>query len=527
MTGKIFISYRRDDSEGYAGRIYDRLGSHFGYENIFMDVDMIEPGTDFVDAINNAIETSDAVMILIGKRWLNAVDAQGNRRLDKPQDFVRLEVASALRRDIRVIPVLVGESVMPSPGNLPEDISGLTRRNAIEITHARFNTDMNKLIRALESAIKYSEGLRKQAKKQEKPPKVKKAAASKIVTAEKKKTPSKQKLDQEKKEKQLPRPEGDKVGISWLLTKSVIYLAVFWAVAWIGDVLAIELSDGNANVLRYQEMWTLNGWVMRTVIGWVLVTSVVLAFPRRDYWDFTVRIGLAGVLGGILYAGVTWLFTDGPFGMQLEWVSPFPIEFGILILILVGYYFGPLAGFFCGVIGSMLIEAFRLTGVFPHWMIGFGIIGLLPGLWQEISKNSKWRHGMVWGAVILMALGGIPGIFYFADWAHVDFRGESRVCAPSCGWTIYFAVVLLLVVNYWGKINEKFRTPAVLAASGVALGMNYAILTEGFWQDGFYVFANLGALYSGGFSPSLGSSAIIGIVGAILWLWGETKLNPS
>lgn len=153
MSGKIFISYRREDSRGAAGRIYDRLAQNFGHRKIFMDVDAIEPGDDFVQAIENAVSSTDIFLVVIGPDWLNTTDNSGNRRLDNPEDFVRLEVASALRRDVRVIPVLVDKATMPRSIDLPEDLKPLTRRNAIEISHTRFSMDMDRLLRSITLAF--------------------------------------------------------------------------------------------------------------------------------------------------------------------------------------------------------------------------------------------------------------------------------------------------------------------------------------------------------------------------------------
>ena len=104
MSGQIFISYRRDTSAMSAGRLYDRLSSHFASNQIFMDVDTIEPGVDFVRTIEEAVAACDVLIAVIGGRWLISPDEKGRRRLDNPEDFVRVEIATALKRGIRVIP---------------------------------------------------------------------------------------------------------------------------------------------------------------------------------------------------------------------------------------------------------------------------------------------------------------------------------------------------------------------------------------------------------------------------------------
>lgn len=151
---KIFISYRRDDSAAYAGRLYDRLVSHFGRGHVFMDIDQIEPGEVFDQVIKDKLAAVQVAVVLIGERWLDIADASGQRRLDNPDDWVRLEIAALLERNIRVIPVLVGAATMPKPTQLPECMIPLTRRHALEITsHPRFHTDADKLIKALEKIV--------------------------------------------------------------------------------------------------------------------------------------------------------------------------------------------------------------------------------------------------------------------------------------------------------------------------------------------------------------------------------------
>ena len=160
QIGRIFISYRRADSAGYAGRIYDRLTAHFGEDAVFMDVDTIEAGVDFVEVLQNAVQSCDVLVALIGRRWLDGKDANGKRRLDNPEDFVRIEIAAALERDIRVIPVLVDGVSMPYSTQLPENIKSLARRNALQVDHHSFNADARRLISQLELALKAAEDSR-------------------------------------------------------------------------------------------------------------------------------------------------------------------------------------------------------------------------------------------------------------------------------------------------------------------------------------------------------------------------------
>jgi uracil-DNA glycosylase family 4 len=150
---RIFISYRRADSEGYVGRLYDHLLRHFRPDDLFMDVATIAPGDDFVHAIETAVGSCEVCLVVIGTTWLTVTDASGGRRIDQWNDFVRLEVASALEGGKRIIPVLVGGARMPSPAELPEALAGLARRNAHELTHARFAEDVERLAGAIRSSV--------------------------------------------------------------------------------------------------------------------------------------------------------------------------------------------------------------------------------------------------------------------------------------------------------------------------------------------------------------------------------------
>lgn len=145
----IFISYRRDDTAGYAGRLYDRLRGSFAKERLFMDIDNIPPGHDFVEVLDNAIASCNVVLVLIGKQWLTITGTDGARRLDDPHDFVRLEIAAALRRNIRVIPVLVRGATMPPESALPPDLRAMARRQAFAITDDDFHHDVDRLIAAI------------------------------------------------------------------------------------------------------------------------------------------------------------------------------------------------------------------------------------------------------------------------------------------------------------------------------------------------------------------------------------------
>ena len=118
--GGIFVSYRRQESAHLAGRLYDRLTDRFGEGQVFIDVNAIEPGVDFAEEISRAVAACQVLLAVIGPDWLMAVDERGRRRLDNPDDLVRLEIEAALARHVRVIPILVEGAVMPGQEDLPE-----------------------------------------------------------------------------------------------------------------------------------------------------------------------------------------------------------------------------------------------------------------------------------------------------------------------------------------------------------------------------------------------------------------------
>jgi formylglycine-generating enzyme required for sulfatase activity len=151
--GKIFISYRREDSPADSGRIYDRLWPKYGRENVFKDVDNIPLGADFRRILSDAVAQCDVMLVIIGRQWVSITDAQGQRRLDNPSDFVRIEVEAALARNIPVIPVLVQNAMMPQERELPISLAPLAYRNGMPVrsNDPFFHGDMDLLIHKLDA----------------------------------------------------------------------------------------------------------------------------------------------------------------------------------------------------------------------------------------------------------------------------------------------------------------------------------------------------------------------------------------
>jgi hypothetical protein len=145
----IFLSYRRADGAGTAGRLADRLSQHFGAQAVFRDIESIEAGENFEDAIGNAVRAAAVVLIVIGPRWLE-LNAHGKRRIDDPDDYVRREVELAMAVGAPVIPVLVEGARPPSAERLPPSIRTLAKLNAVELTHERWDRDVGDLLRLIE-----------------------------------------------------------------------------------------------------------------------------------------------------------------------------------------------------------------------------------------------------------------------------------------------------------------------------------------------------------------------------------------
>jgi outer membrane protein assembly factor BamB len=151
--GRIFLSYRREETQHLAGRLADRLVEHFGESQVFMDIDSIPPGVDFAEAIQRAVSGCDVLLALIGREWTTLVDEQGRRRIDDPDDFVVLEIRAALDRKIPVIPVLADGAAIPQRRELPKELEQLSRRNAARLDAVSFRPDVGWLLEQLERML--------------------------------------------------------------------------------------------------------------------------------------------------------------------------------------------------------------------------------------------------------------------------------------------------------------------------------------------------------------------------------------
>ena len=161
MAGNVFISYRRDDSAGHAGRVHDRLEREFGRDLLFMDVDSVPLGVNFVNVLSGEVAKCDVLLAVIGPNWLSARDEDGNRRLDNPHDFVRIEIGAALQRNIPVIPILLDGAKVPKAKQLPKELEELSLRNGLDVRHVSFHNDIDKLVRSLKGQLAEADARRR------------------------------------------------------------------------------------------------------------------------------------------------------------------------------------------------------------------------------------------------------------------------------------------------------------------------------------------------------------------------------
>jgi len=180
--GRIFLSYRRDEADYPAGWLYEHLVERFGRDQVFKDVDSIELGDDFAEVIGNAVGTCDVLLALIGRQWLTITDEAGNRRLDDPNDFVRLEIEAALKRKVRVIPILVGNARMPRAEQMPTSLARLVRRQALELSPNRFQSDTGRLLRAVDKTLAQAQAQREAKAAREAEAKAKQEADAKATS---------------------------------------------------------------------------------------------------------------------------------------------------------------------------------------------------------------------------------------------------------------------------------------------------------------------------------------------------------
>ncbi len=244
--GRIFINYRRDDVVGVAGRLGDSLNRYFGDGRVFRDVEGIATGADFESVLNQTAQGADAMIVLIGPRWLGITDAQGQRRLMDPQDWVAREIAAALERGIPIYPVLIEQAQMPRAEELPEPLRRLVRYNAISISDQRWADDVIRLAKVVAIDIPGS-------------------AAQRMLTL-----------------------------VQWVITLAV-WLSVGITTGWV----SWQVTHGAATPLA---LW-LSGVNYIVVVGSAMLLLLVVRLfdPARRHWAYLAAgVGLAGSLVGFI-----------------------------------------------------------------------------------------------------------------------------------------------------------------------------------------------------------------------------------
>jgi hypothetical protein len=281
MAQRIFISYRRDDSRGYAGRLQGDLSRRYTEEHVFRDVE-IPPGADFGEYITSLVDKCNVVLAIIGPRWLDARDREGERRIDDPQDWVRLEIERALARDgVEVIPVLVDGARLPPREELPPSLLGLRRRNAFELSDSRWDYDLDQLGKHLDGLLRGTSAIH-----------VRPTAPAPTPTAVMTPAPT-----------AAPAPEpADHTTGAVLAAAAVALLTAFPA-----DLIAHNMVDRAA--LDRDDLVTVRDFVLEKAIFFGIVgalAALAVGFLSRRSREPIVStlLGLgAGIVAGAVYAG--------------------------------------------------------------------------------------------------------------------------------------------------------------------------------------------------------------------------------
>lgn len=155
MPAGIFISYRRREALKEARAVFEKLSREFGAGRVFIDLESLDYGVDFVESLDRQLQHCEVMLVLIGPGWLDSPYGHGGRRLDDPNDFVRIELRTALQRNIRVVPVLFDGAPMPRTVDLPADLEPLARRNKIDLDFHRFDADIGRLIGSLRKLLTF------------------------------------------------------------------------------------------------------------------------------------------------------------------------------------------------------------------------------------------------------------------------------------------------------------------------------------------------------------------------------------
>jgi len=422
MAAKVFLCYRRDDSAGYAGRVQDRLALEFGRDLLFMDVDAIPLGVNFATVLHNEVAKCEVLLAVIGPHWLDARDDAGSRRLDDPHDFVRIEIGAALQRSIPVIPILLDGAKVPKANQLPKDLEELSLRNGLDVRHASFHSDIDRLVRSLKGQL--AEADAEERRRDEDGHRRQEAEnRRRLDEAEK----AKRRRDE--REERMAEPSADGVVVTTIgpLIASVIGAAIGWLTGgssgFSGHALTSLLAIvGAVSGLAFSLMY-------RRYLGVLGAGGSRRGYPAREAYDRLRESLSGGNLPARIYADRLGAFLDavdrffGDAGMADR--TLFPHAFGlrtpaplwtaaafdrclllaliypiatILIIWAVSGHVGPAEA------------ALHLKSGLPGWQRGLAVIIIGVAVIAVFrSARSKGWIGWVWfaGAMILAIFSGV------------------------------------------------------------------------------------------------------------------------
>jgi TIR domain len=376
---KIFLTYRREETAGHTGRIYDSLVARFGEAGVFMDVDL-EPGVDFVDRITRAVGACQVLVAVIGPRWTSIQGDEGRPRLSEPGDYVRLEVETALRRpDVTVIPVLVSGAQMPEPDELPDGLQALGRRNALELSDARWRYDIGRLVAALEERVAETQMWEQEPgpEPQPEPP-------------------------------APPSPGRSRPTPRVLLEAALVAGATGFAARWFGELIPTDYESDAAEfatkVLRRTETWALVGAMLAVWITALRGQRGLI--PRRGLIGLAVG-ALAGTVGGAISA-VDVLFPDAADSNEALSVGSIA-AIGAIVGALIGGLWLPRrlgVGMATGVVAGALIQL-----VFTGWV-----------------ANTGFEHALETGAQCVVIAGATVAVM-----VALDAPDRAAMASPRAG----------------------------------------------------------------------------------------------
>lgn len=356
---KVFISYRREETAGHAGRLYDVMSSRFGDANVFMDVD-IAPGVDFVSRITQAVGACHVLLVIIGPRWTTITNGARAPRLAEPGDFVRLEVEEGLRRShVAVIPVLVGGARMPEPSELPAPLRALSRRNALELSDTRWRYDVERLVGALDRLLAGTSAV---APRPGEMPPIPPAPAA-------------------------PRAAAALSGFPLAITTTVLAVVAAAAGRALANGLRWSPDTKLGDILQPVSLTGLTWAIIGAVVAlWVAVWTRRRSASLRFLW----LGGLVGALSGAAAAAILnvpkVLPDETPSDSTLDWLRLIGLAVG-------GAMVGALIGW---------IWARRGSAGFSAGLLGGAIVGLIASGWaSKLTDRDRVSHAVVEALIIV------------------------------------------------------------------------------------------------------------------------------